>query len=265
MQSHISPLLFHHIPKTAGTSLLKVLKANYIAKSCLFCYGKNKYINNQLLAGDTSALAGMNHIKCVSTHKPLAWIPYLSPDFQAITMLRHPVDRVISYYHYVQTIPPKKGGAGFNTAETIRSQKWTIEDIYEKLSDLKPNQTEFKNFSNFFNGQVRHLVRPYSGMTYAEMRDIPYGDASFLEDISHQILQEKIGKNYTIGIVEEFSSSIKRFAEKFSWSTLIYPQERVSNRSRTDQISTQLREVILTHNQLDLALWKQVKETYYSH
>ena len=264
MQSHISPLLFHHISKTAGTSLLKILEANYTPEACLFCYGKDKkHINAQLLAGDTSALAGMQHIKCVATHRPLAWVPYLPPDFQAITMLRHPVDRVVSIYHYIQSIPRRKSArAGLKAADMIRNQNWTIEDIYDNLSELKPNQTKFKNFNSFFNGQVRHLIRPYSGMTYAEMRDIPYGDVSFLEDISHQILQEKLEKNYTVGIVEEFSSSIKRFAGKFGWNTLIYPRERVSNRPGIDQISTQLREKILIHNQLDLALWKKVKDTY---
>ncbi|WP_223789730.1 sulfotransferase family 2 domain-containing protein [Marinicella meishanensis] len=91
-------ICFSHVPKTAGSSLENILFKNHQAKDVL-------HINAPDLIRHPAALSMKKRPpKLVCGHHPMHGILYqllpASPIFH-VTMLRHPVDRVLSYYNYV--------------------------------------------------------------------------------------------------------------------------------------------------------------------
>jgi hypothetical protein len=91
--------LFSHVPKTAGTSIESILAKNFSPAECL-------HIN----APDLNKLPQIinlkqNRPKFICGHHPMHGLIYqLLPEQPLFhfTMLRNPVDRVLSYYNYVK-------------------------------------------------------------------------------------------------------------------------------------------------------------------
>jgi hypothetical protein len=91
-------LCFSHVPKTGGTSLESILAKNFLLSETL-------HINAPDLNKHPEAIKlKKNHPKLICGHHPMHGLLYqLLPEQPLfhVTQLRHPVDRVLSYYNYV--------------------------------------------------------------------------------------------------------------------------------------------------------------------
>lgn len=93
-------LISVHIPKSAGTSFRKVLQRHY-GRRLLVLYGgfgSEGYFQSRLdKHPGTLALHG---------HFPLKLFRHSYPQAKKIIWLRHPVDRIISYYYFWKKLRP---------------------------------------------------------------------------------------------------------------------------------------------------------------
>jgi hypothetical protein len=88
---HDDVLFFMHIPKTAGTTMHNILFKQY--KVGIETY--STYPFNDL------PLGGLNeNVKCVIGHNQFGFHKNLNKPFRYFTLLRNPVDRVISDYYF---------------------------------------------------------------------------------------------------------------------------------------------------------------------
>ncbi len=91
-------LCFSHVPKTGGTSLESILAKNFLLSETL-------HINAPDLNKHPEAIKlKKNDPKLICGHHPIHGLLYqLLPEQPLfhVTQLRHPVDRVLSYYNYV--------------------------------------------------------------------------------------------------------------------------------------------------------------------
>ena len=91
-------LCFSHVPKTGGTSLESILAKNFMPSETL-------HINAPDLNKQPKILnIKKNQAKLICGHHPIHGLLYqLLPEQPLfhLTQLRHPVDRVLSYYNYV--------------------------------------------------------------------------------------------------------------------------------------------------------------------
>ncbi|MEL7085269.1 MAG: sulfotransferase family 2 domain-containing protein [Cyanobacteria bacterium J06597_1] len=250
-------LLFHHIPKNAGTSFRDILTKNYSRTERLYFYGNTENIQS-IFQSEKISDVNVRTIKCIATHKPKDWLNYLGSDYQAISFIRHPLDRVISLYNYLLSIPEERSGeGGYKITATIREQELSLDDIYDTFAQCFPQDSPDINlFSGFFNGQYRHLLG-----CHLNVRLTPYLCEKSLEKLPlFYEIKSILDKHYYLGVVEEFNASIDKIAEAFNWKTTSYPHNLLGKSSGKTQISPSLRQKIIDYNQIDLLLWQLVRE-----
>lgn len=93
-------LISIHIPKAAGTSFYKILKAIYEDK--MFPIVRRRDIEDLVKYANNIGQSPLNHYLAIHGHFRFLEIQPIYRHYQSklITWLRHPVDRVISNYHF---------------------------------------------------------------------------------------------------------------------------------------------------------------------
>jgi hypothetical protein len=99
------PLIFSHIPKTAGTSLRESLAKQFGKKQVLYDYGKEEQttsliIRDQVYVNDDIYCVLKNNPRVIFGHFPVKKYIKLSCLSNVITFVREPVARVISEYKH---------------------------------------------------------------------------------------------------------------------------------------------------------------------
>jgi hypothetical protein len=246
-------LIFHHIGKNGGTSLRNIIKKNYPPNALLELYGPNRgsvewyrnYYHSLEPIQKTS-------IQCIAAHTAHFMIPVLEElahPFQVFCLLREPVDRVISWYHFALLVAETDNGGAGQVGRMLKQHNWGIEDIYLNLGGGAENDSEkHKLFRHFFNGQARTILAPHvatAGLKY--ISEPP----KFYEDKLWAIMQQY----YIVGTQEHFKASIKNFARQFGWQDLSYTKENVTKtKPKVSELPTDVIALIQTYNQLDTQL-----------
>jgi hypothetical protein len=152
-----------------------------------------------------------------------------------ITLLRDPVDRVISHYYMIVRSP---ADIFYNE---VTSRKMSLKDFAE--SGLVPELE---------NGQTRFLggAGPH----------VPFGKCT------PEIL-EKAKKNLRdyfsiVGLRERFDETVVLLKKTFGWMNAFYVKDRPKKRLLKEAISRETLSVIEKYNQLDLELYAFAKERF---
>ncbi|MEG4586381.1 sulfotransferase family 2 domain-containing protein [Microcoleus sp. MOSTC5] len=232
-------IIFTHIPKTAGTSLRHILMQQY-GKNAVFMFYDDPTVttkNAEELLNELRSyfqyfpevndqnFNSLVKLRAISGHKPFG-IHNLLPlnNFHYITLLREPIERVISFYYHVF-------GRTEHSLEYLISCKQSIE---------------------FDNLQVRML----SGVGWK----VPYGHCScnMLEQAKHNLLHY-----YTFGIQDRFPESLETFSRHLGWSQIQIVAENVGkNKPKSSDIGQQTLHLIAEQNLLDIELYQFAKQLF---
>lgn len=221
-------LIYLHLPKTAGTTMMQVLKKNYL-------YHEFYRIQNE---GSKILWINMSKeekkvIKCLTGHIAYGLHEYVLWECQYATFLRHPFERIISWYYY------------------IRGKK---HDLAKMCTDMTLTEViESQEVSETNNGMTRYL---------AGRRDIgiykPY-NITTKEDLD--LAKIRLETFAFIGFTDTFDESLAGFAETFGWTDLDYVPMLVNNDKPTvDDLSPAEIEVLTKYNEQDLELYSFAKE-----
>jgi hypothetical protein len=250
-------LIFHHIPKTAGTSMILILRKQYQQEEFVELYGHGPDGS----AGqrfDRLPSEHSNRLRCIATHAVNEIIPRLKRPFTCFTLVREPVERIVSLYYYAinnahrRNLPQLPG-------QTILEKQWDLGDIYRNLTGGSSQESNLhRTFWEFFNGQARTLLAPYHPtLNLAYTTGYPHGFSKYLS-----ILLEILDKRYTVGLLEEFNRSVELFALKFGWVVSDIPRERVSSRPKVSELPREIVSLIREHNELDWHLYKKITNNF---
>lgn len=217
-------LIFLHIPKAAGSTLHPVLERHY-SKRIRYTVQTGQTIEQ---FKDLSATE-LQHIRLLKGHMPFGLHTYLEGRSRYITLLRHPAERVVSYYYFVKRRP----------RHYLHHHIATGMPLAEFASAGLSGEMD--------NGQVRLL----SGHD----QDIPSGECS------HELLdtaKRNIEQHFAVaGLTERFDESLALMSIVLGWNWTPYYLNRNVTQDKPDakQIDPLALKAIEQANPLDFELY----------
>lgn len=238
-RDHKKPVIFLHIPKTAGSALHTLLHNNYKREE-MFIIGHDG-VNEKTEAfsekvGESknwlknASISEKEKIKCVIGHMSFGMHVLFPNEAQYITMMRHPVDRIISHYNYVKTTE------GHYLHNNYDIKKMSLENYIKNVKSPELN-----------NGQVRMLSNTVTKVSYGKC------ESDML------LLAAKNISNYFLhaGIQEEFQTSVQQLCNKLSWKNTHIDIVN-STGSKKEPVTSEAITEIVEMNLLDIALYNAI-------
>ncbi len=186
-----STLIFFHIGKTGGSTLDMLMKRNFSQDSIIHAnIGKNPQFLDEFKCLPKKRRA---EIKYIGGHIPLGLHEYLPQPSSYITLLRDPVDRVISEYYYVLRRPDHP------FYSKVTSRKMSLKDYVR--CEVSP-------------GVVSGQTRAISGVQGV---DSMTGSGPISRDILDIAKKNLIEYFMLVGLTERFDESLILLKRALGW------------------------------------------------
>ena len=231
---------FIHIPKTAGSSFVSVLRELYplVHETTIFDFGifADLLIKMPVIVG----------------HVPLSMYLNERPRRQLCTILRDPVKRVISYYKYVRATPTHY------LHDYICQDNLSISECYQHPAlklDMTNFQTKMLGWESTYTGKIpatdphehKHFMQMVSEYLFAQ------ADKRMLDRA-----MENLQNNVSYGIIED-SESIASLIRMIS-GNVCTQLPTVNATPKVDcEIHTVDLRAIVENNNWDLLLYQEAK------
>ena len=225
-------LVFVHIPKAAGSTLTDILVRQY-ARDAVYRCGRQRpgeVLPAADAAVEVNALPAFQSgsIRCVVGHVRFGVHCHLQRPVTYITMVREPVQRIVSLYHYIRRTP----------------QHPRHRELVDKNLTLEQYVDDPASAHTVDNVQVRQL---YGG-------DPTDGPASLALEIVKKRLRDDFA---AVGVAERFDASLLLYRRLLGWGTVYYRRQNVAPvRSPRVDGSREVIRQIERRNGLDLELYE---------
>lgn len=236
----MSPLVFFHIPKTAGSSFHDILADLYPKERSFSVTGG--YPMERLEELKRLPEEELQELSLLKGHLLLNADRILGKQCVYLSFFRDPIQRTVSSFHYIK----RAGHNRFHEeVKGLRLREFPAFLIEKKWNDL----------------QTRNLVTPPEKLLHEEERD-PLPDLRIYGvEEAVRILHEKIDHPL---ITEEFDRSLVYLARELDWPYV--PTPPVKNASGSKEVKRlgqrtlgELEKV----NELDLELYEKAKAIFY--
>ena len=233
-KNKVENVIFLHMPKAGGTTLRHIF------------YDQYKYLNeNEIYTINRTKETSLFHnidknekqkIKLLIGHMPFGLHNNLNNNFNYITFLRNPIERVISAYFY------NKENESSDVFEQINSKNLSLYDYL--LNNIEPWS---------MNAMTKHL----------------YGcnEQQFKENCTENMFNEAINNLNShflfTGIVEEFNKSLIILKEKLNWTNPYYKSLNITkNKISKSEIDSNVIKLITELNFFDMKLYNFAQENF---
>jgi hypothetical protein len=219
-------LIFLHIPKTAGTTLHRIIEWQYSAFSI---YTIDPYrIRATAERFKQLPERRRRRFRVVRGHLYYGIHEYLPQGATYITLLREPVTRLLSSYYFILRRPLHP------LHRTLHKKRLGVEEFIRITPHRQNLQCRF--IAGISNGEV------------CDQRTLDRAKENLTRSFS------------VIGLCERFEESLVLLAKTFGWEMPFYESQRVS-KSRP-VVEPKLVELIREHNRLDVELYEFGKNLF---
>ncbi|NJN86788.1 MAG: sulfotransferase family protein [Leptolyngbyaceae cyanobacterium SL_7_1] len=240
-------LCFIHIMKTAGSTFTAIVDANFAVDqiSPPPSFLPELYPETEALPPN-AIREFLTRFRLIRGHITYAEIAPLLTNPVYLTLLRDPVERVISHYDFIRkgtTIPSRER---FQEGHRIHKQA-ASGSLLEFVESPHPLVQ-----ASVINHQTRHLVPPDCNTSN------PF-DPTLLESA-----KANLDRFAFVGLTEQFQDSIFLLAYTFGWyPETTYQSLRVNpKRPKKADLSPETLAAIVERNQLDIALYNYIQERF---
>jgi len=225
-------VIFLHIPKTAGTTLHRIIERQYPPESTYTFSQNHSYDDFQRLSDAQKA-----EIRMLRGHMIFGLHELMPGPSTYFTLLREPVERFISDYYYVRNTP-EHPYHDFVTSRDLSPEEFIESKVARIIAD---------------NGQTRSLSD--------EWWTLPFGECT--EQVLDQAKKNLREHFAVVGLVERFDETLLMLRRAFGWQDIYYVRENVSaRRPAKDELPQAILDLIAEQNWLDLQLYEYAQELF---
>jgi hypothetical protein len=231
-----SIIVFNHIPKTAGMSFHRFIEMNVPKDSVAQFYTIN---NRDRLVNLTSK--EQMFLWAIVGHLPFSYFStaQLEKSTVHVTVLRDPVERIVSFYHYI-----RRNQEHYLHAKLVNENLSLTDFVQQKLT------LECDNL------QVRYLCS-------SDLSGIPIGSCT--RDMLAEAMSNVENSFAVVGLKERFDDTLTLMARTFDWKV---PRKKIRiNYSGDDRavhdIDKSTRNAIAKINHLDEELYHCARDLFH--
>ncbi len=170
--------IFLHIPKTGGSSLRQVIRRHYHPTSIYSIY---QYSEKRLRQLQNLSEERREEINLLEGHFNLGYHQFFNQPYSYITMLRDPVERIISLYYFI-----------------LNTRGWVYDEIMSRNMELE----EFVR-SGIDPTVENHQTRMLASIDY---NNVPFGQSSI--DILQKAKHNLQSHFSVVRLTERFDESL---------------------------------------------------------
>ncbi len=236
--------MFHHVRKTAGTSLKRTIERNVPGGSTLrvlYPDGPGAEVRGwweELFTAMTPAEQAT--LAAVSSHTAGYCLDLLPGPAIALTMVRDPIDQALSRWF-------------------MRTKKRAGDPLESNLDRLREQYERGASKEDWYNPQARTLLEPHFDVSELAYTLGPPPDANVWRARLFSLLSQR----FVVGTQDAYEDSVQRFAEELGWTEMEEATDKVNPyRPRSYPLDTDLANVMLAANWLDVELHGEYARTF---
>ncbi len=225
-------VIFLHLAKTAGSTMFDIVQRQYEPHD-IYTVGYTSEITERTFRVLSEAERGKYPL--VNGHMRFGLHEYIPRPCRYFTVLRDPVERIVSYYYFIQRAP-KHHSHDRIMVEGMSLQEWVACDDFWELD----------------NGQMRIMCAD---------EDVPVGGCT--EDMLRRAKENLAQEFAVVGLTERFDETLLLLRREFGWKELFYKRRNVTaTRPTVADVPQAAIDAIVERNWMDIEMYRFAQELF---